>query len=125
MCSDRGGDREQGGIRGASARYQVRKTIHRGGGNPSMGEDHPLGPTSPTPLPPVVVAPPLLTARLGPTAARSLLCRLSGPPASAAPGLCPYSSPSVFQAFPAAWGAHPLPPSSGQGSGGQHSCCSA
>ncbi|XDA85571.1 hypothetical protein R6Z07F_015348 [Ovis aries] len=82
-----------------------------------MGEDHPLGPTSPTPLPPVVVAPPLLTARLGPTAARSLLCRLSGPPASAAPGLCPYSSPSVFQAFPAAWGAHPLPPSSGQGSG--------
>lgn len=85
------------------------------GGAASRPCAHPTGAHQPHPAAPCGGGPPLLTARPGPTAARSLLCRLSGPPASAAPGLCPYSSPSVFQAFPAAWGAAPPAPELGPG----------
>lgn len=85
------------------------------GGAASRPCAHPTGAHQPHPAAPCGGGPLLLTARPGPTAARSLLCRLSGPPASAAPGLCPYSSPSVFQAFPAPWGAAPPAPELGPG----------
>lgn len=95
------------GSEGLAPGTRCRKTIH-GGGQQAGPVPTPLGSTSPAPQPPVEVAP----APHGPVGPHS--CPITavptvGPQPLQPPELCHYSSPSVFQAFPAAWGAAPRP----------------
>lgn len=125
MCSDRGGDREPGGIGGARARYQVRKTIHRGGGQQAGPVPTPLGPTSPTPLPPVEVAPRSSRPGRAPRLPDRCCADCQAPQPLQPQGYAPTAAPLFSRLFLQPGEPRPLPPSSGQGSGGQHSCCSA
>lgn len=113
VCSDRRGDREQGRIRGASARYQVQED-HPWGWAASRPCAHPTGVHQPCPAAPCGGGP--CSSRPGRAPQlpdhRCADCRA---PASAAPGAMPLQQPLCFPGFSRSLGCCPPAPELGPG----------